>query len=210
MINIAATCHATHALGPGLRSVVWVQGCPFRCLGCISPEWIPDRVSRLVSPRQLADELLSDPLVEGITISGGEPMVQASGLSETINIIKKVRDVSILCFTGYSYEDLIRQPPNPSVSVLLSQIDVLIDGPYVAGLNDNKGLRGSANQRIIYLTSRLSAHFLEEAPRRLEIEVQDGQAFLVGIPMKGMGVAFSNAIISLEEKSYRMVAHERT
>jgi anaerobic ribonucleoside-triphosphate reductase activating protein len=210
LLNIAATCQATNALGPGMRSAVWVQGCPFRCLGCISPEWIPNRIERQVTPQDLADELLSDPSVTGITISGGEPMLQAAGLAETARIIRTIKEVSIICFTGFRYEELLRQPPSPGVHKLLQQIDVLIDGPFITGLNDNRGLRGSTNQQIYYLSSRLASYYLEENPRRAEIHIQNGQAFLVGVPPRGMGAAFSSALHDLDKSDFRMVAYERT
>jgi anaerobic ribonucleoside-triphosphate reductase activating protein len=209
-INVAATCPSTYALGPGLRSAVWVQGCPFRCVGCISPEWIPARPARHMTPKELAFELLADPAVTGITLSGGEPMQQAAGLAETVRLIRHQRDVSIICFTGYQYEFLVTSPPSAGVNLLLAQIDVLIDGPFVAGLNENRGLRGSTNQRIFFLSSRLSSYFLEETPRRAEIQIQDGQAFLVGIPPRGMSSAFSSALHQLELSDLRMVAYERT
>jgi anaerobic ribonucleoside-triphosphate reductase activating protein len=209
-LNIAATCQSTSALGPGIRSVVWVQGCPFNCLGCISPDWIPNRLARRMTPGELADELLSDPSVSGITISGGEPMQQAAGLAETVRLIRRRREVSIICFTGYRYEDLFDRPPSPGVNLLLAQIDVLIDGPYIARSNENRGLRGSSNQRIFYLSSRLSSYFLEESPRRAEIQIQEGQAFLVGVPPRGMSAAFSSALHQLEAADFRMVTHERS
>jgi anaerobic ribonucleoside-triphosphate reductase activating protein len=209
-INVAATCQSTYALGPGLRSAIWVQGCPFNCSGCISPDWIPDRPARILTPTELANELLVDPAVTGITISGGEPLQQAAGLAETVRLIRHQRDVSVICFTGYLYEELLRAPHSNGINLLLAQIDVLIDGPYIANLNENRGLRGSTNQRMIFLSSRLSSYFLEEIPRRAEIQIQQGQAFLVGIPPKGMNAAFSSAIHQLETSEYRMVTYERT
>jgi anaerobic ribonucleoside-triphosphate reductase activating protein len=208
-LNIAATCQATYALGPGLRSAVWVQGCPFRCPGCISPDWVTEKSAHIITPQELAHELLSDPSVTGITFSGGEPMQQAAGLAETARLIRRARDVSIICFTGYRFEELMKKPLSRGVTMLLSELDVLIDGPYLAGLNENRGLRGSSNQRIYYLTDRLSTYFLEESPRRAEIQIQEGQAFLVGVPPRGMSAAFSTALQSLETADYKMVNYER-
>ena len=82
MLNIAATCSATCVLGPGRRAVAWVQGCPFRCSGCVAPEWIPEVPAERLTPVQLAARLLVDPNVDGLTFSGGEPMAQAAGLAE--------------------------------------------------------------------------------------------------------------------------------
>jgi anaerobic ribonucleoside-triphosphate reductase activating protein len=209
LLNIAAVTSATRALGPGVRSALWVQGCPFRCPGCIAPEWVLDEPARLATPEELVDELLADPSVTGITFSGGEPMLQAAGLAEVVRLARQVRDVDVICFSGYQLEDLRSQPPNHAVSTFLSQIDVLIDGPYIAALNDNQGLRGSSNQRIHYLTPRLITYFLEEAPRRAEINIKDGQAFLVGVPPKGMGQAFSVAMHEVQSNRYRLLEHER-
>jgi anaerobic ribonucleoside-triphosphate reductase activating protein len=136
-------------------------------------------------------------------------MQQAAGLAETARIIRSARDVSIICFTGYRYEELIKKPPASGVALLLSELDVLIDGPYLAGLNENRGLRGSSNQRIYYLTDRLSNYYLEETPRRAEIQIHEGQAFLVGVPPRGMSAAFSSALQNLETADLKMVTYER-
>ncbi len=156
------------------------------------------------------DILLEDPNTTGITFSGGEPFRQSRGLAEVARLARRRRDVDIICFSGYQLEQLRKDPPNPWTDMLLSQLDVLVDGPYIAALNDNKGLRGSVNQRIHYLTPRLSTYFLEETPRKAEIQVQDGQAFLVGVPPKGMGIAFSAAVQRFKSKQYRLVQHERS
>src|SRR5258708_7469610 len=87
-VNVAATRIGTEMLGPGLRSVVWVQGCPLRCRGCLAPDWIPDRPARIVPAGQLVDELLAEPDVSGLTFSGGEPMMQAAGLAAVARLAR--------------------------------------------------------------------------------------------------------------------------
>jgi len=193
-LNVAAVCHATRSLGPGLRAVVWLQGCPFNCPGCIAPDWIPIRPARIVSPEKLLDELLRNPEVQGLTFSGGEPMLQASGLACLARLARQRRDISIICFTGYSKQALEKMPPGPGVRELIDQLDVLIDGPYISHLNDNRGLRGSKNQRIHFITGRLSSFDFEETPRKVEIQIQDGQAMLVGVPPAGLLRAFHQAL----------------
>lgn len=145
----------TRALGPGLRSVAWVQGCPFRCRGCIAPDWIPQRPARETAPADLAAELLAHPGVTGFTFSGGEPMAQAAGLAAVITIARRQRDLTLICFSGYRLAELRDRPPGPGVAELLAQTDVLIDGRYVAGRNDALGLRGSSNQQVHLLTGRV-------------------------------------------------------
>lgn len=192
MVNVAATCVGTRALGPGLRSVVWVQGCPFRCRGCIAPDWIPMRRAREVTPADLADELLADPAVDGLTFSGGEPMVQAAELAEVARVARSKRALSLICFTGYRLAALRARPPTAGVADLLGQIDVLIDGLYIESRNDNKGMRGSDNQRVHHLTSRLelAGELLSGGPRRSEIRLSGRSALLVGVPAADVADVF--------------------
>ncbi|MEU3891834.1 4Fe-4S single cluster domain-containing protein [Streptomyces sp. NPDC029041] len=196
VLNVAATHIGTEALGPGVRSVVWVQGCPFHCAGCIAPDWIPDRPARHVAPGALAAELLADPRVTGLTLSGGEPMQQAGGLAELVCQARLIRDVSVICFSGHRLEHLLTRPPSPGVPDLLAAVDVLIDGTYVAALNDGRGLRGSSNQRIHHLTDRLAVHGheLAQGPRTAEIAVTGREALLIGVPPTGLLTAFDSAV----------------
>jgi anaerobic ribonucleoside-triphosphate reductase activating protein len=191
-LQVAETCVGTRALGPGLRSVAWVQGCPFRCQGCIAPEWIPRRPAREVRPADLAAELLAHPGVAGFTFSGGEPMAQAAGLAEVIRIARGLQDLTLICFTGYCLTELRARPPGPGVADLLAQTDVLVDGRYVAARNDGHGLRGSSNQQVHMLTGRLAhaAAELAEGPRRAEIRLRGRSALLVGIPGRQTAEAF--------------------
>ncbi|WP_346101291.1 4Fe-4S single cluster domain-containing protein [Nonomuraea maheshkhaliensis] len=186
LLNVAATCVGTSVLGPGRRSAVWVQGCPFRCRGCMAPDWIPDRPARLVEPAALVAELLSDPRVDGLTLSGGEPMEQARGLAEVVRLARLVRDVTVICFTGHRLERLRTRPPATGVPDLLAGLDVLIDGRYVAARDDGRGLRGSANQRVHHLTGRLAGHDFTGGARKAEVRVRDEEVLLVGVPPPGL------------------------
>ena len=192
-LNVAHICPATRALGPGLRAVVWVQGCCFHCPGCIAPDWIPQRIVRLMTPEEVVSELLAHPEVTGLTFSGGEPMLQAAGLAAVARLARRQRDLSIICYTGFTLEQLHTHPPGPGVEDLLEAIDVLIDGPYVEELNDQRGLRGSANQRIHYLTDRLHRFDFIHTPRRIEIFLEGEHALLVGIPTSEQLAAFERA-----------------
>ena len=167
---------------------MWVQGCPFQCSGCLAPEWIPDRPARLVDVDVLAGELLADPAVTGLTFSGGEPMAQAEGLAALATTARAERDLTVVCFTGFRLERLRARPPGPGVGDLLAAVDVLIDGQYVAARNDGQGLRGSSNQRIHHLTSRLSdVDFAwDTGPRSVEVRVTDRQLLVAGVPPLGL------------------------
>ena len=203
LLNIAATCRATRALGPGLRAAVWVQGCPFRCPGCIAPGWVPFQPGRLVEPDVLVDELLAQPGVTGLTFSGGEPMVQAAALARLARLVRASCNIDIICFTGFLRRQLETNPPYAGVHELLDQVDVLIDGPYIARLNDNQGLRGSSNQRIHYLTNRLAGCDLDHLPRSAEIHVTDGEAMLVGVPPARLETAFNQAVSQAQQMAAR-------
>ncbi len=209
ILNVAATCSGTHTLGPGLRAAVWVQGCPFHCQGCIAPDWIPFKPARQINVDGLVDELLSNPQVSGLTFSGGEPMKQAAGLAAVARLARQRRDLNIICFTGYKFEKLLKPPLDPAVQELLAQVDVLIDGSYVARLNDNQGLRGSSNQRIHHLSLRLKDYDFETAARQVEMQIDEGHILMVGIPLVGMDAAFKDAVDSIQQKGLDLVKYER-
>ena len=199
-LNIAAIAARTQALGPGMRAVVWVQGCPLNCRGCLAPQWIPFVAAMQMSPAEILQRIDLDNIT-GITFSGGEPMVQAGSLAALARLARRKKDLDVICFTGYRYERLLTDPPNEGVPELLAEIDVLIDGPYVQSLNDSLGLRGSSNQRIIHLTSKLQEHDLELWPRKVEITITDGELALVGIPTPEMMSAMRSAAIAGMERT---------
>jgi anaerobic ribonucleoside-triphosphate reductase activating protein len=197
ILNVAAVAARTQALGPGTRAVVWVQGCPLNCRGCLAPEWIPFVAATPMTPGQILDTLDLNG-ISGLTFSGGEPMEQAAGLAALARLARQKKDLNLICFTGYRYERLTKNPPNSGVPELLAEVDVLIDGPFIQDLNDSIGLRGSANQRVIHLTSRLERHSLESDTRKVEITVRDGELAFIGIPTPGILSAMRNAPADLE------------
>jgi anaerobic ribonucleoside-triphosphate reductase activating protein len=201
VLNIAAFSARTQALGPGTRAVIWVQGCPLSCPGCLAPQWIPFIPALSLTPLEILEQLDLES-VGGLTFSGGEPMEQAAGLAALARLARQEKDLDLICFTGYRYERLLNNPPNPGVSKLLREVDVLIDGPFIHSLNDSVGLRGSSNQRIIHLTSRLREYDLESSARRVEITVTDGELAFIGIPTPGILSAMSRSHVDIERMEY--------
>jgi anaerobic ribonucleoside-triphosphate reductase activating protein len=199
-LNIASIVDRTHALGPGTRAAVWVQGCPLNCSGCIAPQWIPVVPAMRLTPEQILERLSLD-RIDGLTFSGGEPMEQAAGLAALIHLARRQKELNLICFTGYRYERLRKNPPNQGVADLLAEIDVLIDGPYIEALNDAVGLRGSSNQRVIQLTSRLKVDNLDSQSRNFEIKIADGELAFVGIPTPGMMDALNYISLAGSERS---------
>ena len=186
-INLAAFLPQTFALGPGSRAALWVQGCPFQCPGCISPEWQSESPHQSLKVNQIVEWITNTPSISGLTISGGEPFQQAGPLSLLISKIKLTRDLNIIVYSGYTLEQLIKRiPHSPEIGLLLDQIDVLIDGPYQNNLDDNKGLRGSSNQRVHHITTRLSGFDFNNTPRTVEFHIQNNSIVLAGIPPAGI------------------------
>ncbi|MGV9680890.1 4Fe-4S single cluster domain-containing protein [Nocardia sp. NPDC003482] len=195
MLNVAAVSVTAESLGPGRRAVVWVQGCPFSCQGCVAPEWIPFQEARLVAPAELAGEVLSGPPIDGVTLSGGEPMLQAAGLTEFVRLIRSRVDTTVICFTGFTLRRLRSHPPE-GVAELLSEIDVLIDGRYMAERNNGRGLRGSTNQVVHHLTDRLRGvgYDFENRSRTAELRINERSVTLIGVPPAGLLAALDEAL----------------
>lgn len=170
---------AVHTLGPGVRYALWVQGCPRRCPGCVAPEAQALDGGTALETGALAWEILLSGS-EGLTISGGEPFLQAEALAELIRTVRRKRDLGVIVYTGYRYEELLA---DPAARALLEETDLLIDGPYVKELDDGKSLRGSSNQRVIPLTERyrgeLSLYGRPERPT--EAFVHGAEVHYVGV-----------------------------
>ena len=107
----------------------------------------------MTSTEDIMKEIMSDPFAN-VTFSGGDPMFQAEGFAELARAIREQSDKDIWCFTGYKYENLLK---NPKQVELLKLIDVLVDGPFVKALRDEDlFFRGSSNQRIINVQKSLA------------------------------------------------------
>lgn len=174
----------TRALGPGWRFVIWTQGCLRRCKDCISPEHQPLDGGYLVDTTDLADQICACHSIDGITISGGEPFLQAKALTDLLDKVNEVRpELTVLVFTGNQLEEMT----DADSKALLSRIDLLIDGEYISELNDGKGLRGSSNQRFHFLTERLAdcRDEFESGERKTEIYWADEKRqkmVTIGVP----------------------------
>jgi len=138
--------------GPGIRVVVFAQGCEMSCGNCHNPEsW--DKTSGRKYTAQEVIRLVKKPgpgkrRVRGITFSGGEPFLQAADFAK-VAIDAKHQGWDVTTYTGFTYEDLAAQN-NPGIQELLTHTDYLIDGRYIHELRDiNLKFRGSTNQRII-------------------------------------------------------------
>ena len=138
--------------GPGFRTSIYCAGCPNHCPGCHNPQSWDISHGTMTSTDELMKEIMSDPFAN-VTFSGGDPMFQAKGFAELARAIREQSSKNIWCFTGYLFENLVK---NPEQLELLRQIDVLVDGPFVQALRDEDlFFRGSSNQRIINVQKSL-------------------------------------------------------
>ena len=167
-------------LGPGDRFAVWVQGCNRNCPGCLASSSHAAGAGFRMAPAALALEILLSG-AEGITISGGEPFLQADALAETVNRVRREKDLGVIVYTGYLYEELASVP---GAERLLAVTDLLIDGPYVRELDDGLSLRGSCNQRIIPLTERYrdALCLYGTGPRIVQRFLRGRELHLAGLP----------------------------
>lgn len=184
-LNVYMKQDVTEALGPEKRYALWVQGCKRNCKGCLSPDSHDLKKGEWVDTFMLAEEILQTKMIEGLTISGGEPFLQAKALCELVECIKKRKDYGIIIYTGNIYEELLASK-DIYIKKLLSFTDILIDGEYREELNDGKSLRGSSNQRVFFLTKRYEASkmMFGKEGRKIELYIQNDHMRMVGIPSK--------------------------
>ncbi len=142
--------------GPGLRLTVFTQGCPHRCPGCHNPETWDPAGGREVPLEELEALLAGNPLLQGLTLSGGEPFLQAGDCASLARRARR-RGLDVWTYTGYRYEDLV-EAGRADWEALLAATDVLVDGPFLQAQKSYAALfRGSDNQRLIDLRQTRAA-----------------------------------------------------
>lgn len=140
--------------GPGLRFTVFTQGCPHRCQGCHNPQTHDFDGGSWMDTDEIMARFDEDPLLAGMTFSGGEPFCQPEPLWELAWQVK-ARGKNIVIYSGYTFDQLKEMAVKDEwVEKLLRMCDLLVDGPYVEGLRDLDLLfRGSSNQRILDISN---------------------------------------------------------
>jgi anaerobic ribonucleoside-triphosphate reductase activating protein len=141
--------------GPGLRFTVFTQGCPHHCEGCHNPETHDPNGGSEMPVADIVKKMLSNPLTDGITLSGGEPFAQAGGCAEIAEIAKKA-GLNVWTYTGYTFEYLFNLS-DTDIKKLLSLTDVLVDSRCILAKRSlNIRWRGSTNQRLIDVQKSLA------------------------------------------------------
>ena len=155
-MRIASTISDSIVDGPGLRFTVFTQGCPHNCPGCHNPETHPVQGGQERAIESLADAMRVNPLLDGLTLSGGDPFLQGEECARLAHMAHDM-GLNVWTYTGYTYEALV-SGGNPAHLALLAETDVLVDGPFVLALKSYAvRFRGSSNQRLIDLEKTRAA-----------------------------------------------------
>jgi anaerobic ribonucleoside-triphosphate reductase activating protein len=177
--------------GPGLRSVIWVQGCPRRCEGCWNPEYQPLEGGKTMEAAEAVRMLAGEGKVEGVTFLGGEPFYQAGALVEAAFELKKL-GLGIMTYSGWTYAEL--EAMGSPAKDLLALCDLLVDGPFIKEEAADLLWRGSRNQKLRFLTDRYREWEAKaDLPyRHFEVLLGEGKATLTGDPDAATLEAFRN------------------
>ena len=142
--------------GPGIRFVIFSQGCTHKCVGCHNPQTFEVSGGYQVEILDIIKEIKESPLLDGVTFSGGEPFLQPLSFAKIAEECHRLC-LDVICFTGYTFEELLKMKNNRNIKNLLKNIDILIDGPFI--LEQRSMLlkfRGSKNQRVIDVKQSLN------------------------------------------------------
>ena len=148
--RLAGIAYESLVNGPGMRRVFFAQGCKHKCKGCFNPETHSFEGGKIMDMDKLINDVLDNPMLKGVTFSGGDPIEQAHSFSYMAKAFKN-SNLDIWCYTGYTFEELLEaMKVDTSIKELLNNIDVLVDGKFEIN-NKKEGLKykGSSNQRII-------------------------------------------------------------
>ena len=149
-VRLAGIAYESLANGPGIRRVFFAQGCKHKCEGCFNPETHSFDEGEIMDMDKLINDVLDNPILQGVTFSGGDPIEQAHSFSYMAKAFKN-SNLSIWCYTGYKFEKLLEvMKVDTAISEFLNNIDVLVDGRFeIMNRNEELKFKGSTNQRII-------------------------------------------------------------
>lgn len=149
-IRLSGIAYESLVNGPGMRRVFFSQGCKHNCYGCFNLDTHDFNGGELKNIEMLIKDVLNNPMLSGITFSGGDPLEQAEEFSYMAKVFKQ-NNLNIWCYTGYTFEYILEnQKKRNGWKDLITNIDVLVDGKFDINKKDEKlKYRGSSNQRII-------------------------------------------------------------
>lgn len=156
-LRLAGVIRESIVDGPGIRMTIFAQGCPHSCPGCHNPETHDPKGGYISNPENILKAAGENPLLQGVTFSGGEPFLQAEAFAELGAEIKKL-GLHIMTYSGYTFEQLLSGADAGKAGwrELLSVTDILVDGPFIQSERSLSLLyRGSKNQRLIDIPKSL-------------------------------------------------------
>lgn len=149
-IRLSGIAYESLVNGPGMRRVFFAQGCRHNCKGCFNPDTHDFNGGESCNMDELIQAVLENPMLRGVTFSGGDPWEQAEKFAYMAKVFKK-NNLNVWCYTGYTYEYILEyQTEIQGWNELLNNIDVLVDGRFEEeNMQEGLKFRGSSNQRII-------------------------------------------------------------
>lgn len=185
-MKVARILYPVRSLGPGNRLVIWTAGCKKKCRGCMSAElWNPDCGTDFKNSEltEIITKYASKHTVDGITISGGDPLEQPEELIGLVVGLKPVIN-DILVFTGFTLNELSETLSKEQFATIKENVSVLVDGRFEENNCDNNPLRGSANQKIYIFDSKVEPLYKEycSVPHSVETRLFGTELLFVGIP----------------------------
>jgi anaerobic ribonucleoside-triphosphate reductase activating protein len=195
LLNLHAFVPLSVANGPGKRAVIWTQFCSLGCLGCFNPETHSAIGGEWIDVAELFQRIVAlKDQIEGITISGGEPLQQRVAITELLRRVKTETSLSVILFSGFTWEEIKKMKDRTPEKVgsgeqkrmgegpeVLSYIDVLVAGRYEASKRLARDLRGSANKTIHFLTNRYTMADIQSVPHAEVIITPEGNVVMSGI-----------------------------
>jgi anaerobic ribonucleoside-triphosphate reductase activating protein len=187
----------TNTLGPGTRYAIWTQGCKRRCPGCINPEGWEMNGGYEISVDEVFKKIRKVTDLTGITISGGEPLLQLKEVWQLIKRIREETELDVMLYSGYRLEEL-KTKYGDEIFEFFKLTDIFVDGEYIRELNNNSQYRGSDNQHIYFFSTKYAKYAREiytSKERKFSFEISDeGDVYFVGIPPTGFYEEFMKRI----------------
>ena len=160
-IRIAGLVNDSIVDGPGFRYAIFTQGCPHNCPGCHNPETHSFTGGKCVDTREIIENFRKNPLLDGITLTGGDPFCQPAPCAELARTAHE-SNLNVWAYSGYLFEEILA---DPAMRAMLEEVDVLVDGPFLLAQRTlSLRFRGSKNQRLIDVRRSLESGAAVEFP----------------------------------------------
>lgn len=156
LVRIAGQKRHSSVNGPGVRYVLFMQGCTHNCSGCQNPETHDLMGGTEMTVQEVVEDILHTKYLDGVTLSGGDPLAQPEATKEIARMLKE-EGMNIWLYTGYTWKQIMEGRAGEAAKEVLPYIDVLVDGPFIESLlSEDVIWRGSSNQHLINVKEMLN------------------------------------------------------